>query len=179
MPLRDLEYQARVLTRLDDYVTELSAQKLKADKIIAANAEETDPDLIRDVPSFPTKTWRVLREAGKLPPSRAGIPYSPRKDGIGRDVPNIVFKVPTGGGKTYLAASALQRIFGRYLGRRTGLVLWIVPNEAIYSQTKRQLQERQHPYRKCSTSMTAACARWTTSRTCSSRWIGAGSTSRR
>ena len=100
------------------------------------------------VPDFPAKTWQLLRTAGKLPPSRVNIPYSPRKDGIGRDVPNIVLKVPTGGGKTYLAVSALSRIFGRYLGQSTGLVLWIVPNEAIFSQTKRQLQERQHPYRQ-------------------------------
>ncbi|MCF7979892.1 MAG: DEAD/DEAH box helicase family protein [Chromatiaceae bacterium] len=148
MPLRDLGYQARVLARLDDYFTELSAQKAKADKIITANTTETDPDLIRPVPDFPAKTWQLLRTAGKLPPSRVNIPYSPRKDGIGRDVPNIVLKVPTGGGKTYLAVSALSRIFGRYLGQSTGFVLWIVPNEAIYSQTKRQLQERQHPYRQ-------------------------------
>ncbi|HYN77084.1 MAG TPA: type III restriction endonuclease subunit R, partial [Lamprocystis sp. (in: g-proteobacteria)] len=49
---------------------------------------------------------------------------------------------------TYLAVSALSRIFGRYLGRSTGFVLWIVPNEAIYTQTKRQLTDRQHPYRQ-------------------------------
>jgi type III restriction enzyme len=96
MPLRDLEYQARVLARLDDYFTELSAQKTKADKIITANTTETDPDLIRPVPDFPAKTWQLLRTAGTLPPSRVNIPYSPRKDGIGRAVPNIVLKVPKG-----------------------------------------------------------------------------------
>ncbi|MBK5940984.1 hypothetical protein [Halochromatium roseum] len=53
MPLRDLEYQARVLARLDDYFIELSAQKAKADKIIAANTTETDPDLIRRVSTYP------------------------------------------------------------------------------------------------------------------------------
>jgi type III restriction enzyme len=148
MPLRDLDYQARVLARLDDYLTELSAQKAKADKIAVANARETDPELIREVPNFPAKAWRTLREAGKLPPSRAGVPYSGREDGIGRPVPNAVFKVPTGGGKTYLAVSALSRVFGRYLGRSTGFVLWIVPNEAIYSQTRRQLNDRPHPYRQ-------------------------------
>jgi type III restriction enzyme len=102
MALRDLEYQARVLTRFDDYLTELSAQKAKADKIVAANAQETDPDLVREVPQFPAKTWRSLKEAGQLPQSRAGVPFSPRKDGMGRPVPNAVLKVPTGGGKTYL-----------------------------------------------------------------------------
>jgi type III restriction enzyme len=148
VPLRDLDYQARVLVGLDDYLTELSAQKAKADKIAAANARETDPDLIRDVPNFPAKAWRTLRETGKLPASQAGVPYSGREDGIGRPVPNAVFKVPTGGGKTYLAVSALSRVFGRFLGRSTGFVLWIVPNEAIYSQTKRQLTDRQQPYRQ-------------------------------
>ncbi len=148
MSLRDLDYQARVLTRFDEYLTELAAQKAKADKIAAANAGEADPDLIREVPNFPATTWRAMKEAGKLPPSRARVPYSPRADGMQRPVPNVVFKVPTGGGKTYLAVSALSRIFGRYLGRCTGFVLWIVPNEAIYSQTKRLLADRQHPYRQ-------------------------------
>ena len=148
MSLRDLDYQARVLTRFDEYLTELAAQKAKADKIAAANEGESDPDLIRPVPNFPATTWRALKEAGKLPPSRAKVQFSPRADGMQRPVPNVVFKVPTGGGKTYLAVSALSRIFGRYLGRSTGFVLWIVPNEAIYTQTKRQLTDRQHPYRQ-------------------------------
>lgn len=100
------------------------------------------------MPNFPATTWRALKEAGKLPPSRAKVPFSPRADGMKRPVPNVVFKVPTGGGKTYLAVSALSRLFGRYLGRSTGFVLWIVPNEAIYTQTKRQLTNRQHPYRQ-------------------------------
>ncbi len=148
MSLRDLDYQARTLERLDEYLIELSKQKKKADKILEANTCETDPDLIHDVPDFAAKTWEAVRTTGKLPQSRAAIPYSARIDGAGRSVPNVVFKVPTGGGKTYLAASALSRIFGRYLGISTGFVLWIVPNEAIYSQTKKQLADRQHPYRQ-------------------------------
>ena len=54
-----------------------------------------------------------------------------------------VFKVPTGGGKTLLAAAALER-----LDRNTGLVLWMVPSNAIYRQTKEKLWDRQHPYRQ-------------------------------
>lgn len=148
MALRDLDYQGRVLARLDDYLNELAGQKAKADKIVTANAGETDPDLIRPVPDFPLKAWEAMRAAGKLPDSRREIPYSPRLDGIGRAVPNVVFKVPTGGGKTFLAVSSLSKIFGRYMGRNKGFVLWIVPNEAIYAQTKRQLIDRQHPYRQ-------------------------------
>jgi hypothetical protein len=52
MALRELVYQNRVLTRLDDYLTELAAQKKKADKIAAANVGETDPDLVSPVPNF-------------------------------------------------------------------------------------------------------------------------------
>lgn len=159
MSLRDLEYQEKVLRIFETYLEDLSEQKRKADKIAAANQGETDPDLIRDVPDFPWKAWEALRAEGKLPASRAEIPYSPRHEVwrsetstgvqvLGSPVPNVVFKVPTGGGKTYLAVSALSRLFGRYLGRNTGFVLWVVPNEAIYTQTWKQLNDRQHPYRQ-------------------------------
>ncbi len=148
MALRDLDYQIKALARFDDYLAKLAQQKRRADKIAEANARESDPDLIREVPDFAAKTWEALRAAGKLPESRAEVPYSPRLDGVGRPVPNAVFKVPTGGGKTFLATAALSRLFGRYLGRNTGFVLWIVPNEAIYTQTWKQLADRQHPYRQ-------------------------------
>ncbi|MFN3717243.1 MAG: DEAD/DEAH box helicase family protein, partial [Thiobacillus sp.] len=63
-------------------------------------------------------------------------------------MPNATLKVPTGGGKTWLAVNAVSRIMGRYLGRNSGFVLWIVPNEAIYAQTLKHLKDRQHPYRQ-------------------------------
>lgn len=146
MSLRDLHYQSRVLERLDDYLAELSIQKKRADGIAKLAIEQ--PELGLEVPDFALKTWDALKEAGKVPESRQGIPYSSRFDGVRRAVPNIVFKVPTGGGKTFLAVSSLSKVFGRFLGRHKGFVLWIVPNEAIYTQTKRQLVDRQHPYRQ-------------------------------
>ena len=81
MSLRDLDYQARVLLRLDVYLAELTIQKKRADGI-AALAEQ-QPDLGLEIPDFPLKTWEALKAAGKLPESRMGIPYSPRADGIG------------------------------------------------------------------------------------------------
>lgn len=146
MALRDLDYQARVLARLDEYLTELAARKTNADRV--AELARQNPTLHLPIPDFAAEAWEAMRAAGKLPGSRAPIPYSPRQDGMGRPVPNVVFKVPTGGGKTFLAVEALSKIFGRYLGRHHGFVLWIVPNEAIYSQTKKQLIDRQHPYRQ-------------------------------
>ncbi|WP_312915539.1 hypothetical protein [Candidatus Competibacter phosphatis] len=92
MNLRDLDYQARVLTAFDGYLTELSTQKKRADGIAALARQQ--PDLELEVPDFPAKTWETLHKTGQLPPSRFNIPYSPRRDGIGRPVPNAVFKSP-------------------------------------------------------------------------------------
>ena len=69
--------------------------------------------------------------------------YVDRTDGANRPIPHICFKVPTGGGKTLLAAAALER-----LHRQTGLTLWVVPSRAIYDQTKAALWNREHPYRQ-------------------------------
>ena len=33
------------------------------------------------------------------------------------------------------------------MGRQTGLVLWIVPSDSIYTQTRESFSDRQHPYR--------------------------------
>ena len=51
--------------------------------------------------------------------------------------------MPTGGGKTLLAAAAVER-----LHMQTGLVLWIMPTRAIYQQTRKALKDREHPYRQ-------------------------------
>lgn len=142
------EYQRRVLTVFDAYLDEFTAWRARAQKIIQANKDETDPDLIREVPDFPAKAWEAIRSRGLLPACRADVPYSSRKDGIGRDVPSVCLKIPTGGGKTLLATSCISRLMGKYVERQTGMVLWIVPNEAIYSQTVKQLKNRDHPYRQ-------------------------------
>jgi len=144
--LRQLDYQDRVLTTIDTYLDVLKAKKAEADEI--AELAASKPHLKLEVPDFAESAWQELRAAGKLPASRANMPFSERRDGVGRPVPNAVLKVPTGGGKTYLAVNGVSRIMGRYLGRNTGFVLWIVPNEAIYTQTLKHLKDRQHPYRQ-------------------------------
>ena len=57
-------------------------------------------------------------------------------------------KVPTGGGKTLLAACALGRISRDYFKSSRGLVLWVVPSTTIYNQTLKALANKEHPYRK-------------------------------
>lgn len=148
MQLRELAYQQRVLGLLDTYLDELCRQRNKANKIAHANAKQSDPDLKLPPLNFPQRTWEELKDKNCLPVSRANIPYSERWDGAKRAVPNVVYKVPTAGGKTFLAVESLSKIFNQYLGQRTGFVLWIVPNEAIYTQTKKNLADRRHPYRQ-------------------------------
>jgi len=142
------EYQQNVLDTLGAYLNELLTQQSKAEKIRKANEGVTDPDLVREIPDFPARAWVQMKAHGLLPAARASKPYSGRKDGLGTDVPNVCLKVPTGGGKTLLAAAGVSEIQGRYLKRNTGFVLWIVPNEAIYAQTKKHLSNREHPYRQ-------------------------------
>lgn len=144
--MRQLDYQARVLETLDTYLDALKTEKAKAGKVAALAAE--NPDLGLAPPDFAKAAWEALKDAGRLPASRANIPFSPRHDGCGRVVPNVTFKVPTGGGKTWLAVNAVSRILGRYLGGNTGFVLWIMPNEAIYTQTLKRLKDRADPYRQ-------------------------------
>lgn len=150
--MRTLDYQERVMKALDVYLAELKTQKAKADKVAALI--EANPDLGIDVPDFAAKTWEELRkQPGFLPvridkKTKDPIPFSERKDGIGRAVPNITLKVPTAGGKTYLAVNSISRILGSYIGSNSGFVLWIVPNEAIFTQTLRRLKDRQDPYRQ-------------------------------
>lgn len=154
MEFRQLDYQQHVLKLLDVYLAELVTQKAKAATIekkllqVDPNNPDTTCFITNSILDFPLHTWKKLKERGKLPSTRSDIPNSPRPDGVGRPVPNIVYKVPTAGGKTYLAIASIAKIFSKYLGKQTGFVLWVVPNETIYTQTKKKLSDRRHPYRQ-------------------------------
>lgn len=62
-------------------------------------------------------------------------------------VPHICMKVPTGGGKTYLACNAIKPIFDSMKDKIVKMVVWLVPTDAIYQQTIRNLQNASHDYR--------------------------------
>ncbi len=102
---------------------------------------QTDIPIPDELRNYPKAAWRKLRENGGVA-TTAGE-YVERTDDADRPIPHICFKVPTGGGKTLLAAAALERV-----PWQRGLVLWIVPTKAIYAQTKAALWNREHPYRK-------------------------------
>ena len=71
-------------------------------------------------------------------------PYFDDLDGV----PNVCIKVPTGGGKTFLAASSVKTIFDRLPSGKSKFVVWLVPSDAILTQTVANLSNPNHPYRQ-------------------------------
>lgn len=141
-------FQSRVLTQVGVYLDALKSHRSRAEAATAALKDLPDMEsTLRDIGDFPKKAWIQLAANGSLP---VGIEqgYSSRFDGAGRAIPNVCLKVPTGGGKTLLAAATVAKVFSSYLNRHTGLVLWVVPNDAIYRQTLKALADRDHPYRQ-------------------------------
>ncbi len=63
-------------------------------------------------------------------------------------VPNLCFKVPTGGGKTFLACNAIRPIFEALPATKTKTVVWLVPSDAILTQTVKALKDPNHDYRQ-------------------------------
>jgi type III restriction enzyme len=142
--LRHLDYQDKVLRAVDAWIDALIKSKRERDALLKLRAERPEIN-IPDI-DFSLEAWKQLAKADRLP--RNVDMFSPRLSGAGEPVPNAILKVPTGGGKTLLAAQAVTRVLGRYLCKNTGFVLWIVPSEAIFSQTLNRLKDRQHPYRQ-------------------------------
>lgn len=75
------------------------------------------------------------------------VPYRP----FSREFPSIpqaCIRIPTGGGKTLLAAHAIERAARLYVGTPAPLALWLVPSNAIRTQTLEALKTPGHPYRE-------------------------------
>ena len=88
-----------------------------------------------------TKFWEeknVYVGFGAIPPYKNTI----------ENTPHVCFKVPTGGGKTFLACNALKTIFDNLPSKKAKLVVWLVPSEAILTQTLKNLSDPSHPYRQ-------------------------------
>lgn len=62
--------------------------------------------------------------------------------------PHVCFKVPTGGGKTFLACASVKPIFEAMPKNKAHIVAWLVPSNAILEQTIRTLSDINHPYRQ-------------------------------
>jgi superfamily II DNA or RNA helicase len=66
------------------------------------------------------------------------------------NTPFVCLKVPTGGGKTLIAAHAAGLLYDALLQDKddTGIILWLTPSDTIRSQTLRALKDPGHPYRR-------------------------------
>ena len=127
------EYQQTALKSLRRYLESLDKASVQQKALEQAGI---------DIPFSVTETaWKdFFKPQSKL--------YYDRQNGLGESIPFVCLKVPTGGGKTLLAARAIDLIKTGYLKRASTLVLWIVPSEAIYQQTLKALRNREHPYRQ-------------------------------
>ncbi len=74
-----------------------------------------------------------------------GNPYHPLP-GFPADIPYFCLRVPTGGGKTWLAAKSVHLVNTQLLRCEHSVILWLVPSKPIREQTLRALKNRQHPY---------------------------------
>ncbi len=76
------------------------------------------------------------------------VPSLSRYQDIMPGVPNLCFKVPTGGGKTFLACNSIRPIFDALPVTKANAVVWLVPSDAILTQTIQALKNPAHPYRQ-------------------------------
>ncbi|MFM2223882.1 MAG: hypothetical protein RJA07_84 [Bacteroidota bacterium] len=117
------KYQRLIINDLDSFLQQLKEEnniKLAYEKHWAAKG-------------FPISS----ADFNGMPPYKSSIPQ----------VPHVCIKVPTGGGKTFLACNALGSIFN-YVQAQSKLVVWLVPSNAILEQTLKNLKDAAHPYRQ-------------------------------
>ena len=117
-------YQQKVIQNIEDYLTYIQKEKHLANAF--------------------NKYWE----------DKIG-PYNPL-DGTGmqpykNNIPNaahVCVKVPTAGGKTFIAVNALHSIFSAYDSSKPKAVIWLVPWSNLLQQTVGALSDPEHPYRR-------------------------------
>jgi len=106
--------------------------------------------------------WRACREGGN--PETAFIQVTGERHGMAhpynkvhklgngaempQDMPFVCLRVPTGGGKTVIGARSIKVFQDELLNEEKPLVLWLVPSEAIKTQTVRLMKDLAHPLRR-------------------------------
>ncbi|MCY7358269.1 MAG: DEAD/DEAH box helicase family protein [Rudanella sp.] len=117
-------YQAGVIRDIDLYLQYIQAQK-----------------------RYDTAYNRFWQEAiGDYDPlNGTGIrPYQNNVPGV----PHVCVKVPTAGGKTFIAVNALRTLFDAFATDAPKAVVWLIPWSNLLDQTVRNLSDPAHPYRQ-------------------------------
>ena len=83
---------------------------------------------------------RVTKEAGQARIYKALSPLP--------ETPYICLRIPTGGGKTYMAARSASIAANMYLEDEYPVILWLVPTTTIREQTLETLKKPNHPNRE-------------------------------
>jgi len=86
-----------------------------------------------------------LKGAARAFGELAGRPYNPEPFG---QVPCVCLRIPTGGGKTVMAAHAIGLLAREWRTTDAPVAVWLVPSDTIRSQTLGALQTPGHPYRE-------------------------------
>lgn len=137
---RELKYQTRALNALREFF------KL-------AYPKRNDPDGI----AWAFSTAAQLRDDASDDTFNDGRRVVAQRhynagDFAGKAVPWVCLRLPTGAGKTYLAACAIGITAKEWLGGGQAgvmpLVLWLVPTDMILQQTLNALKDITHPYRE-------------------------------
>lgn len=111
--------------------------KVMADLSSFMNAVDQENDI--------NKGWRRYWDENDITVGAGGVPLY--KDKI-PGVPHVCMKVPTGGGKTFMACAAIKRIFEYVPANKPKVIVWLVPSDSILKQTIQRLSDVSHPYRK-------------------------------
>ena len=82
----------------------------------------------------------------------AGRAYN--ADAFGPEVPCVCLRIPTGGGKTVMAAHAVPLLAREWRATDAPVAVWLVPSDTIRSQTLRALATPGHPLHEA---LAAAC----------------------
>lgn len=96
---------------------------------------------LTDTRSQPVAAAYAVTLAGQ---NRTGESYQP----LFGDVPCVCLRVPTGGGKTIMAAHAVAMAGKAVLDSNAPIALWLTPSDTIRTQTLEALANARHPYRQ-------------------------------
>ena len=110
------DYQKETVAKLGDY-----CDAVRAAEVLGARRPERDAfDVVASRDYF-------------APPHFDGVPY-------------VCLRLPTGGGKTLLAAHAVGTVARRLLGTDAPACVWICPSTTIRDQTLRVLRDKPNDH---------------------------------
>src|SRR3989344_5758681 len=116
------DFQRRTVEQVEGFFEVLAREQERFERIPEEVLKEYG-----DI-NWPEKAWQTLFPAGN-----ANHDYRTKKTGHGKHCPHFCIKLPTGGGKTLMATYAIEQYLAAMRQKPTGLVLWIVPSEQIFS----------------------------------------------